>query len=78
MYSWGSGLYHALGHGKRANSWRPRLVEALEGIGGMREGRVEDSEGGRGRKREIERRGMDGACFSLTCASPFHLSSFLM
>jgi hypothetical protein len=37
-FSCGSGLYHALGHGRTENEWTPRLVGALEGIGGMRAG----------------------------------------
>lgn len=80
MYSWGCGLYHALGHGKRANRWRPHLVEALEGIGGMRKGREEGREGGRGGRGKRVRVG--GKAFSepafvlLASHSSFFLSSF--
>lgn len=38
VLSFGSGLYHTLGHGCVENEWEPRLVEALEGIGEMRAG----------------------------------------
>lgn len=38
VWSFGSGLYHALGHGRLENVWEPRAVEALEGIGEMRAG----------------------------------------
>jgi hypothetical protein len=50
VYSWGSGLYHALGHGEMKSEGRPRLVEALEGLGELRAGRWEEGrEGGRER-----------------------------
>lgn len=39
VWSFGSGLYHACGQGRTENEWRPRLVEALEGLWGMRAGR---------------------------------------
>lgn len=39
VWSFGSGLYHALGHGRTDNEWAPRRVAALEGIGEMRPGR---------------------------------------
>ncbi len=38
VLSFGSGLYHALGHGGMENEWAPRVVEALEGLGEMRAG----------------------------------------
>ena len=39
VWSFGSGLYHALGHGRTDNEWAPRRVAALEGVGEMRPGR---------------------------------------
>lgn len=38
VWTFGSGLYHALGHGRTDNEWAPRRVAALEGIGEMRPG----------------------------------------